>query len=774
MSSTEITARCSRVIYISDDNLFTVAEFIDINSAKRFKSSGTLQLSPKADVKQDYKLIGEWQNNPKYGEVFAAFYAEAVRPTELKGLIPYLSHNVKGVGEATAKKLLEHLSVKNNDDLISICKQEPDKIYQFFGTKKKIVADRLIHAMVIDEIYRSIMIFLHEHNIQAHFAKKIYEKYAAKSIALLKENPYRLISDFRRVGFLKADSIAMKLGISKTSHFRIEAALIFSLEQALDEGHCYLPRDILIEKMCANLGGVNDPTFTYDFILEETRKIYKKNKQDQIESFLIREAQLEESRLPSALFYLPEVFNMENEVAGFLSGLVHNQAIGHEFKEKKYLEDIQSANKGIEDCFQDIPWGNLSAEQKQAVELSLSSRIMILTGGPGCGKTFVLKSIYALQKQLQRRVVLCAPTGLAAKRMTASIGEQAFTIHKLLGLARKEQQQEEPATEALETAFDPKLLSKVDVIIVDESSMLSLELLHSLLKAAGLNKRFVFVGDVDQLPSIGHGNCLRDMISSEVVPTVKLTKIFRQKNDSPIPTSAKQIIEGQLPAFSSVQYTTRFQGIESFAQVPCQKDHFLELLTVFLKETVPRVYKLDPVKDCQILIPMRKSIVGCENVNQVIQQELNPIIIDAEQYKHPQGFLLRALDKVIQTKNNYELDVFNGDLGFVQKIQKNNDSTEITVEFSHKTVTYVDEQAEELQLCYAMTVHKSQGSEFPLCIIPIFGVYFSMLERNLLYTAVTRASRHVILFGERWALKKCIETQTSIKRFTMLEKLLKN
>lgn len=760
----------SKVIFQSDTGDFLVAEFIDALSAKRFRATGKIKVSTKSDAKQRYRLIGQWENVPKYGETFVSIYSEAERPSELKGIAPYLANNVKGVGEVTAKKLVETLKVTKIEDLVRICKEEKEKIYEYFGTKRKKIAENIIQAMVMDEVFRNIMIFLHEHNIHPNFSKKIYQKYGANSINLLMENPYRLISDFRRVGFLRADAIAQKLGIPATSPFRLEAAFIYALEVAQDDGHCCLPRDVLVDKSCDLLGAKHNPVFTRDYVLTQLRQTFKKNKENKTESFFIRELVKNSStQNKEILFYLPEILKMEDEVAGSISLLLKNP-VTEEHKEKSTKMSLENGEKTFEECFPNLPWEKLSNEQQNAVKMSLSSRFMILTGGPGCGKTFVLKAIYGIQRALNRKVALCAPTGLAAKRMTASIGENAFTLHKLLGLGKKKQE-DNNTLEELESNSDS--LNEVDVVIVDESSMLSLDLLHVLLTKLGCNRRLILVGDVDQLPSVGAGNCLRDIMDSQCAPIAKLTKIFRQSQESPIPLAAREIISGIKPQYTFTSYVPFFPAAEPVAFIPCSAETFFDILLPFLSGTVKDVYGLDSMRDCQILVPMRRTDVGQENINKTLQNYLNPALEGKVEISLPYGGILREGDKVIQTKNNYELDVYNGDLGYCKTIIKTKESTEVIVEYSDKTVSYDEDEILDLQLCYAMTVHKSQGSEFPLCIIPMFGIYFSMLDRNLFYTAITRASKYVIVFGEDWAVKRAVKNQNAIKRYTALADLLK-
>ncbi|WGL60429.1 ATP-dependent RecD-like DNA helicase [Pigmentibacter sp. JX0631] len=771
--SQEVVGVLAKIIFENERGDFRVADFIDPQTAKRFRASGKIFLSQKADARQKYRLIGNWENNPKYGESFVAIYSEAARPAEAKGIAPYLANNVKGVGEATALKLVEALNIKNIDMLVRICKEDKEKIYSFFGSKRKKTAENVITSMITDEVFRSVMIFLHEHNIPPKFAKRIYEKYGAHSLNNLKENPYRLIADFRQVGFKRADAIAEKLGVPPTSPFRMEAAFVYTLEVAQDDGHCCLPRDLLIDKARDILGVKINPVFSREFVLDNLRQVYKKNREVKNESFIIRDTTIFKNNQNienEVLFYLPEVIKMEDDVAGFISSLL-NKSIATEYKEQQILKELDAGDKNIDELFPHLPWDKLSDEQQTAVRMSLDSRIMVLTGGPGCGKTFVLKAIYGIQRALNRKVALCAPTGLAAKRMTHSIGEHASTLHKLLGLGRKK---EEQVNIIEELEGNTSALDNFNVVIIDESSMLSLDLFHSLLSSLGPNRRLILVGDVDQLPSVGAGNCLRDIIKSNKVPIARLTKIFRQSSESPIPIAAREIISGNKPNFNFVSYSPIFSSPEPIAFIPCSTQTFFDLLQNFLSNTIPNIYELDPVKNVQILVPMRKTEVGQENINKVMQNFLNPSSENKKECSLAFGGILREGDKVIQTKNNYELDVFNGDLGFCKAITKTKDKLEVTIEFSDKTVAYEDEDIDDLQLCYAMTVHKSQGSEFPLCIIPMFGVYYSMLDRNLLYTAVTRASKYIIIFGEEWSIKKAVASQNAIKRHTFLDSLIES
>jgi len=758
--SIELTALLSKVIFASQDGAFVVAEFVDSKSAKRFRASGKSLTVGKFDSQQQYKLFGDWTQSTKYGETFQVIYSEPLRPPTLMGVIPFLVNNVKGVGEVTAKKLLEALDVRTIDELVEVCKNQKEKVFAFFKAKRD-KADQVISLITGDEVYRAIMVFLHEHNIPANFANRIYERYGSDAISLLKENPYRLISDFRNVGFLRADAIALKLGIDPLSRFRLEAAFVYTLERAHDDGHCCLPRDVLIEGARDVLGAKRDSRFTFELLLSELRSIYKENREKGLASFVLRlpEGTAGDEKAQQPLFYLPEVYALENSTAGECARLLHKSGIGVDPFEAKY----HAGEVTLQELVPEIPWQKLSDEQSAAVELSIGSRFMVLTGGPGCGKTFVLKAIYRIQKALKRTVVLCAPTGLAAKRMTMSIEAQAYTLHKTLRIG----QGDDGSSEGGEGA-----LKDVDVVIVDEASMLSLDLFNTLLEAMAPQTRLILVGDVDQLPSVGAGNCLRDVIASDEVPVARLTKIFRQSSESPIPIAARSIIEGRKPEFGLTSRTANLLSKNSLVMMPCTIQTFAELLLPLMKETIPQMYGLDPIRDVQILVPMRRGEAGQEKINRLLQAELNPPHPDKDEAQIDDELVLRVGDKVIQTRNNYDKDVFNGDLGFIRSIRVVQKKVEIDVAFDDRIVRLEDEEVDDLSLCYAMTVHKSQGSEFPLVVIPMFSAYYTMLDRNLFYTALTRASKHAFVVGEEWALKKAVGTQIALKRFTALERLI--
>ncbi len=762
--SLEITAMLTKVIFESERGDFFVAEFVDCRSAKRFRASGDSLTTGKNQGQQKYRLFGEWKKSPKYGDTFAISYCEPLKPQSLAGLATFLANNVKGVGEKTAKKFVQHLQVSSMEELLRICKETPASIFGYFG-KRRALAEAVISSLTGDEVYRTVMLFLHENNIPPHFARKIYEKYGGDAHRLLEENPYRLIKDFRNVGFKRADAIAQKLGVAGNSRFRVEACFLYVLERALDEGHCCLPRDRLVNRTVESLSA--DGSYSFEWVLSQLREIYRQQREEGEHSFVLREPDSASSLQQRAqiLFYLPEVLEMERRVAHYCAERLDLSQVGEEHAEAQLLGDLQ----GLRAETPQIPWDTLSDEQHDAVLKSASERFMVLTGGPGCGKTFVLRAIHQLQKTLRRNVALCAPTGLAAKRMTQSIGSQAFTLHKLLGLGvRPTEEGGEPAPRGTEERLD-----LADTVICDESSMLSLDLFLSLLEAMAPHQRLILVGDVDQLPSVGAGQCLRDLIASGCVPVCRLTKIFRQKGSSPIPVAAQDIISGSVPEFDSVISRNEWSEKSDFVMVPSKAPDFFTKLIPFLKETVPSLYGLDPIKDAQILVPMRKSGVGQEEINRRLQEELNPPAESKNEVVVRNGlYRLREGDKVIQTRNNYDKEVFNGDLGTVLVVRVTGKKTEVDVQFQEKQVRLADEELEDLQLSYAMTIHKSQGSEFPLCVIPMFSAYYNMLYRNLLYTAVTRASRSVVIMGEDWALKRAIGNDDASLRHTSLAPLL--
>jgi exodeoxyribonuclease V alpha subunit len=765
--SLEITAMLSKVIYVSERSSFMVAEFVDCQSAKRFKAtSETLRLG-KNEGQQRYRIFGEWRNNPRYGDTFAIAYAEPLKPQTLGGLVQFLANNVKGVGEKTAERLVASLELTSMDALVEICREKPEIISNFFGKRSEIATD-VIRAIVGDEQYRNIMMFLHDNNIPPHFAKKIYERYGASAVSVLQENPYRLIRDFRNVGFKRADAIAQKLGIPWNSRFRVEAAFVYVLERSQDDGHCCLTRALLLQKAAEVLQSSETKPMDTEWLLGELRQIYKAAQaENQSAPFVVRS-------LGEPLFYLPPMFDMENRIASYCNERLRKSGIGQEASAK----NIPSTEKELAQWIPDIPWQQLSPEQFDAVTASAHENFMILTGGPGCGKTFVLKAIFRLQQALKRSVALCAPTGLAAKRMSQSVGANATTLHKLLGIGRPPAMGSQAASDRTAAAVSEESsgvsIEMVDTVICDESSMLSVDLLLALLESMGPSKRLILVGDVDQLPSVGPGQCLKDLMATQRIKVCRLTKIFRQAGSSPIPIAARQIMSGDKPTFDHRGFDHAIPARKDFAFLGTKSENFFDVLFPFLQETIPSCYDLNPVRDVQILVPMRKSIVGQDEINRRMQETFNPKSESRNEFVARGGqYILREGDKVIQTRNNYDKDVFNGDTGYIQVIRVESGNVEIDVQFQDRTVRLKDEEVEDLQLCYAMTIHKSQGSEFPLCIVPLFSAYYAMLYRNLLYTAVTRASQSVIIIGEEWALTRAVRNMDATKRLTALEALIR-
>lgn len=795
--SIEVTAMLAKVIFSSERSGFVVAEFVDCQSARRFKATSEQLRIGKHEGQQRYRIFGEWRQHAKHGETFYITYAEPVRPESLAGLVPFLANNVRGVGEKTAARLVESLGLSSMDGLLSICRDEPGRITEFFG-KRTDVAQDVIQAIVGDAQYRAIMMFLHENNIPPRFAKRIYERYSGSAVTLLKENPYRLIRDFRNVGFRRADAIAQKLGIPWNSRFRVEAAFVYVLERAEDEGHCCVDRNTLVKKAAEVLQSDETQPIDLNWLLYELREIYRNMTRDKEipASFVVRAPPLQITGQPPApqpeasaapqekaevLFYLPEMLEMEDRLARLCRSFLAASGIGSE----ACAAALPRQRDVLEREWPEVPWVQLSDEQFEAVLASVDERLMILTGGPGCGKTFVLRSIFKLQQSLKRNVALCAPTGLAAKRMSLSVGATATTLHKLLGLGKRPatsadgggasgelQPTETPAAESMSPGVS---IEMVDTVICDEASMLSVDLLLALLEAMGPGKRLILVGDVDQLPSVGPGQCLRDLIGCGRVRVCRLTRIFRQSGASPIPVAARQIISGQKPQFDHRGFDASLAERHDFAFLGCKQESFYDLLFGFLQTSVPRLYGLDPVRDVQILVPLRKSSVGQDEINRRMQEVFNPSSDTKKEYGVRGGlYILREGDKVIQTKNNYERDLCNGDTGYVRTIRVEGGVAEIDIIFQDRVVRLRDEEIDDLQLCYAMTVHKSQGSEFPLCIVPMFSAYYAMLYRNLLYTAVTRASRSVIVIGEEWALQRAVRNADATRRQTALESLLRS
>ncbi len=673
------------------------------------------------------RMEGSWGFHARFGEQFKVDRYETTAPDSVQGMGKYLGSGlIKGIGPIMAERIVGRFGTST----LEVIDSTPDRLLEVDGIGAYRL-DQIRKAWEDQKDIRQLMIFLRGHGVSAAFAARIFKHYGKASLEVVKENPYRLAMDVSGIGFLTADQIAQRLGIPLDSPLRAEGGITYVVHQATEEGHVCVPRSWLLEQ-CQKL-------------LEIPRTI--------LEQALVRqvvEQRLTKETLPpetAAIFgdgeavYLRGYYLAETQAA---KRLMHLAAF-------LPMQTKLDPEKAITWLRQKLPF-KLAALQEQAVRQALTEKILIITGGPGTGKTTLVRAVLAIFRQMDARVCLAAPTGRAAKRLSEATRYPASTLHRLLeysphlgGFQRNEQR---PLT--------------ADLVIVDEASMLDILLMHHLLKAIPSHATLVLVGDVDQLPAVGPGNVLLDTISSKKFAVVRLTEIFRQAQQSEIVINAHLVREGKFPHLRTDPESPQdFYFIEKE-----EPEEVLEIILRLCTDRIPARFGFDAMEDIQVLTPMHRGIIGAQRLNKELQNALNPRGASLERG----GSLIRIGDKVMQTRNNYDKDVFNGDLGRIRKIEM--ESQEVSVEIDGRLVTYDFSELDELVLAYAVTVHKAQGSEYPAVVFPLSTQHYMMLQRNLLYTAMTRARKLAVIVGSKKALAIAVRNNQIQKRFTLLRERL--
>jgi exodeoxyribonuclease V alpha subunit len=677
---------------------------------------------PEVNPGESLRLTGRWMSHAKHGLQFRAEHCEQMLPATVEGLRRYLgSGMIRGVGPVTAERIVRKFGTKT----LEVIDTEPERLREVLGIGAKRVR-QVIAAWEEQKAIKDVMIFLQAHKVSTRLAVKIYKEYGDAAIDIVQSDPYRLARDIWGIGFKTADQIAQDMGWQADAPSRIEAGVLYVLHQETDEGHVYVPQAELTAK-AAEVLAVKDEQVQYavdrladgvDIVREELS-----------------------GALEEPAIYLRSLYHSEIGVTNRLRRMIETEGTR--------LRAFRAPSSRPFVIVSDLP---LTEQQEQAVRIALTHKVSVLTGGPGTGKTTALRALIQTLVHHRRTFALASPTGRAAKRLSEATGHDAATIHRLLEYS--------PAQGFKRDDQNPL---EVDMVIVDEASMLDLVLANSLLRAIDPHSHLLLVGDADQLPSVGAGDVLRDIIDSELAPVTRLSVIFRQARDSLIITNAHRINAGQLPL-------TPRTATDFFLFVESDPDRAADLLVDVVKNRIPAKFGLDPLSDIQVLAPMYRGTTGVANLNQQLQQALNPSAPNRPE-RQIGGRIFRVRDRLMQVRNNYEKEVFNGDIGLLVYL----DGVEQTavIDFEGQRVSYQWNELDEVVHAFAVSVHKSQGSEYPAVVMPVTTQHYLMLQRNLLYTAVTRARRLAVLVGTKKAIAIAVRNNRVAERHTALDWRLK-
>ncbi|MFB9890852.1 SF1B family DNA helicase RecD2 [Planobispora takensis] len=721
---TVLEAVLERITYANEETGYTIARVATERSGTELLTVVGPLLG--AQVGESLRLTGRWGSHPRYGRQFEVWSYTTVLPATVQGIQRYLGSGlIKGIGPKMAERIVDHFGT----DTLEIIETAPERLVEVPGLGPK--RTKMIGvAWEEQKIIKEVMIFLQGVGVSTSIAVRIFKQYGDASITIVKNEPYRLADDVWGIGFKTADTIAQAVGIPHDSPERVKAGLRYTLSQGADDGHCYLPAPNLIADAVKIL---QVPAELVASCLEE----------------LVAEEGVVREELPAGDNTIPAIYlvpfhRAELSLAGSLRALLtssHDRlGVFHDVDWDVALEWLRGRTGA-----------DLAAEQSQAVRLALTEKVAVLTGGPGCGKSFTVRSVVTLARAKKAKVILAAPTGRAAKRLAELTGHEATTVHRLLQLR--------PGGEA---TFDRDNPLDADLVVVDEASMLDLLLANKLVKAVAPGTHLLFVGDVDQLPSVGAGEVLRDLLAAEdEIPRVRLTHIFRQAQESGVVTNAHRVNTGLPPVL---------EGMKDFFLFPCEEPEEIAALTVdVVANRIPRKFGLNSRRDVQVLAPMHRGAAGAGNLNTVLQEALTPSREGMPERRYG-GRVFRVGDKVTQLRNNYDkgaAGVFNGTVGMVVDV-KPDDHKLIVRTDEDEDVEYSFDELDELAHAYAVSIHRSQGSEYPAVVIPLATSAWMMLQRNLLYTAITRAKKLVVIIGSRRALAQAVRTRGAGRRHTSL------
>ena len=663
---------------------------------------------------------GEWTNDRTHGQQFRARFLKTSTPTSIEGIEKYLgSGMIRGIGPVYAKKLVKAFGEK----VFDMIEAEPERLREVTGIGP-VRAKRITDAWAEQKVVREIMVFLHEHGVGTARAVRIYKTYGSDAVQVMTENAYRLARDIRGIGFKTADAIAMRLGIEKTAMIRVRAGISYALTEAMDEGHCGLPTDDLVPLA--------------EDLLEVARELIRAA----VDLELADGTVIADKVGDTPCVFLSGLYRAEKAIGERLARLADGPLPWPRINSEKALPWVEQRS-GLE----------LAESQRTAIRLALVSKVLVITGGPGVGKTTIVKSILRVLAAKAVKLLLCAPTGRAAKRMTEATGMEAKTIHRLLEV--------DPKGGGFKRDNDNPL--DCDLLVVDEASMVDVILMQALVKALPDSAALLIVGDIDQLPSVGPGQVLADIIASGAVPVVRLTEVFRQAASSRIIVTAHRINQGLMPDLGKPEEDSDFYFVA--ADDP---ETAVTRIVEMVKTRIPNRFALDPIRDVQVLCPMNRGGVGARSLNIELQAALNP---SGERKVERFGWTFAPGDKVMQIENDYDKEVYNGDIGYIDDVDP--EAGELNATFDGRKVTYGLGELDTLVPAYAATIHKSQGSEYPAVVIPILTQHYAMLQRNLLYTGITRGKRLVVLVGQKKAVAIAVKNVSGRRRWSKLDEWLR-
>ncbi|WP_035277507.1 SF1B family DNA helicase RecD2 [Desulforegula conservatrix] len=708
-----ISGLIEKVTYHNPENNYAIARLKNSANGASITVVGYLA---GLSAGEKIRAQGAWESHSRYGEQFRIQIMEVILPTKAEEIEAYLSSGIiKGLGQSFARKIVDFFG----DESLDILENQPARLTSVPGIGRA-KANMIISAWREHHSFHKFSAFLAESGIASQHAARIAAVYGPGAMEFIKEYPYRICEDIPEIGFQVADELALASGFAPDSPERIRASMLHVLRSAADDGHTFLPEDMLIEKCMALLKCTESTVYS---ALENPPVFVKIDKNPE-----------------GGHIYLKDLYDAESETADRLNAILTVPSLKTIIDENE-MKELVLSRLAIE----------LSEEQKGILKEVVTHKAAIITGGPGTGKTTLIRSICVLAEKMGRQILLAAPTGRAARRLSDVTGRKASTIHKMLGYTQGEEKFERNSSNPLEA----------DLLIVDEASMIDIVLMHNLLKATPMTATILLVGDTFQLPSVGPGNVLGDLIKSGKIPSFQLTEIFRQAKASPIIMNAHRVNKGFFPDFSKPEEDGN--GLSEFYFInQATPQTVVNSIIELCSERIPKKFGFDRMGEIQVLCPMHKGEAGTLNLNLLLQKALNKEAQSAD----IRGMSFRVGDKVMHLKNNYQKEVFNGDIGMISGI--NTSTKKLTVNYEGRDVEYDFDEVDELSLAYAISVHKSQGSEYPAVIIPVLFQHYMLLQRNLIYTAMTRGKQLVILIGDRKALIKAIGNDRPAKRLSNL------